>query len=1177
MNKRGFLLLIIGLALIFAAIPLGIDPADAGPGTGATAALATPSGGTFFANSPNLRKFVDSLPGLGPTGANNLGQFIPVATPGALNGGDYYEIGLYEYREQMHSDLPPVVGAKNSPTATGGTKLRGYVQENGGTPVSLPHYLGPAIVANKNTPVRVKFTNRLPIGAAGDLMIPVDHRIMGAGMGPLDAVGAACDPMAVGANCASYTENRGVLHLHGGRTPWISDGTPHQWTVPAGEATPFLKGVSEQSVPDMPAAGAGELTYFYSNQQSSRLLFYHDHAWGITRLNVYAGNAAPYIIRDPAETALITGGLIPSGAAEVPLVIQDKTFVPQDIAVQDAKWNTAKWGGWGNLWFPHVYEINQWPGNPDGSGTNPFGRWDYGPYTWPIFQIPAAKMGVYTANDSIVPEAFHDNMVVNGTAYPYLNVDRKAYRFRVLNACNDRFLNLQLYYVDPNDPNGTEVRMVPANSFIQADLAADLGQGTTLYNGYWTSIDTRTVQEMIYSPGINTLYVNLGANGLWSHDGAVWTQISTTPITKMAATNSKLYVLFNPWGVWEWDGKSFKQVDSNNPDDIAATATGLYAQYAGWGIYRYNGTSWTNVSPNAATKMLGGGPNLYAVFQGYGLWKHDGATFTQIDWNTPLDMVQSSTVLYASYGSQGLYKYDGTTWTNISVNPVGAMTASDNSGDLYAGFGKWGLWHYDGTNWTQIDPKNTPTSMAASGTGLYCAYDGLGTWKYTPTAGFSQISSVQPLKLQPVNFVPHAGWPVDGRAGGVPDPNTAGPDLVLIGNESGFVPNPVTLPNRPIDYEYNRRSATVLNVISHTVFLGPAERADLIVDFSQVPAGSKLILYNDAPAPVPGFDTRLDYYTGNPDQTSSGGAPSTIAGFGPNTRTIMQFRVSNAAAAPKFNMTALQAAWPNAYKTAQPAPVVGQIAYNKSLGTTYVDQFAPLNAGSLVNPNFTFSAGTAFQYAPDRAAPTTLVPVAAGNTVVAPVISKAIIEDFDEYGRMNAQLGVELPFTSVLVQTTIPLKYIDPATETFAPDEVQIWKVVHNGVDTHAIHFHLFDVQLINRVGWDGTIKAPGPHEVGWKETVKINPLEDTIVAVHAPSLLAFTVPFAVPASNRLLDPSNLVNTTAQFSNIDPATGQAPAVTVSNVMTNFAWEYVWHCHLLGHEENDMMRPMIYNR
>ena len=100
----------------------------------------------------------------------------------------------------------------------------------------------------------------------------------------------------------------------------------------------------------------------------------------------------------------------------------------------------------------------------------------------------------------------------------------------------------------------------------------------------------------------------------------------------------------------------------------------------------------------------------------------------------------------------------------------------------------------------------------------------------------------------------------------------------------------------------------MLNVTDHTLLLGPAERADVIVDFSQVPAGSKLILYNDAPAPVPAFDPRYDYYTGDPDQTATGGAPTTLPGYGPNTRTIMQFQVqAGTAAAPRSTWPRCQA------------------------------------------------------------------------------------------------------------------------------------------------------------------------------------------------------------------------------------------------------------------------------
>jgi hypothetical protein len=149
------------------------------------------------------------------------------------------------------------------------------------------------------------------------------------------------------------------------------------------------------------------------------------------------------------------------------------------------------------------------------------------------------------------------------------------------------------------------------------------------------------------------------------------------------------------------------------------------------------------------------------------------------------------------------------------------------------------------------------------------------------------------------------------------------------------------------------------------------------------------------------------------------------------------------------------------------------------------------------------------------------------------------------------------------------LKYIDPPTETINNSETQIWKITHNGVDTHAIHFHLFNVQLINRVGWDGAVKPPEANELGWKETVRMNPLEDAIVALKP---IVPRLPFSVPDSVRLLDVTMPESSTGQFSNIDPATNSP--IVVNNDMTNFGWEYVWHCHLLGHEEMDMMRPVV---
>lgn len=824
----------------------------------AAAAVMNPGGMPDYFNmgnwaySPIIPKFVDTLPGLGIANQNNLNQYIPIAVKdiNAYPGSDYYQIGLVDFNQQMHSSLPT-------------TKLRGYRDLAPGSD-GAAHYLGPLIIATKDRPVRVKYTNMLPISTdpASNMFLPVDTTVMGAGTGP---------------NGGMYSQNRTELHLHGGASPWISDGTPHQWFTPAGDPTPYKTGASFQQVPDMLPVPAGSATYYYTNQQTARLMFYHDHSLGLTRLGVYGGQAAGYLVTDQYEEAMISAGNIPSipGVYKygIPLIIQDKTFVDATtITATDPTWN---WGSTppvprtGDLWFPHVYMPNQNPAVL--SGSNAFGRWDYGPWFWPpvtgITNQPILiAPGVYvpgTPNPSLVPESFMDTPIVNGTAYPKMTVTPTAYRFRILNACNDRYLNLQLYYTDPADPNKTEVKMVPAI------------------------------------------------------------------------------------------------------------------------------------------------------------------------------------------------------------------------------------------------PPAVPTP----------------TWPAT--------------------------WPTDGRAGGVPDPTTVGPNIIQIGTEGGFLPAAVDLPNQPVNFDYNRRSITVLNVLDKTLYLGPAERADVIIDFSSVPSGSSIILYNDAPTPMPAFDTRFDFYTGNPDQTPTGGAPSTLAGFGPNTRTIMRFDVSGAPTG-SFNLAALQTALTAAYASpgSQAAPVIPQTTY-PAPNNAATDTYSTIQASSL-----------------------TYTPVGGATPVTTIMESKAIHELFEiEYGKMNSILGVELPFTNFNTQTTVPLSYIDPPTEVFTDGDTQIWKITHNGVDTHAIHFHLFNVQVINRVGWDGAIKPPDANELGWKETVRMNPLEDCIVAMRA---ILPTVPFTVPDSIRLLNPARPAFDTTGFS-IQGPNGQP--VSISNVFTNFGAEYVWHCHLLGHEENDMMRPM----
>ncbi|HEY5973473.1 MAG TPA: hypothetical protein VIU41_01905, partial [Geobacteraceae bacterium] len=523
---------------------------DTGAGTGASAtAIITTSGGSVTSitidnpgsgyMTPGIKKFVDALPGLcvPPACPNYLAdptaKYIPLAVPEAkmYNGveADEYVIGLVQYRNYFSSAMP------------NGALVRGYVQletpanaaisqhyplknelidgtfvDTGYFGVTPPQYLGPIIGATKNKAVRIVFRNLLPTGSGGDLFLPVDSSLMGAGMGPM----AMADPVDAGSvmdmvrnpMCSEYpkpdscfSDNRATLHLHGGISPWISDGTAHQWITPAGETTDWPQGVTVANVPDMSAAGCdgttdGCMTFYYTNQQSARLLFYHDHLWGATRLQVYAGAAAGYLITDDTEKALINNGLIPGAADTIPLIIQDKTFVPADSQMynvlnpdgtvksygQDPTWDSTRWGGPDSLWYHHVYMPAQNPGDP--SGMSAYGRWMYGPWFWPPATPPHGPIAnpYYDPNCNLdVPatwqyqtdpfcepqqipgtplisvgmEQFNDTPLVNGVAYPTVTLEPKTYRLRMLNAANDRFFNFQWYIADPTTGTDSEVAL----------------------------------------------------------------------------------------------------------------------------------------------------------------------------------------------------------------------------------------------------------------------------------------------------------------------------------------------------------------------------------------------------------------------------------------------------------------------------------------------------------------------------------------------------------------------------------------------------------------------------------------------------------------------------------------------------------------------------------------------
>ena len=222
------------------------------------AALALPRFAWAVANSDRLTKWIQPIRGLGPSGIPVIsGIPDPVFANTTLN-----QITVGEFTDQLHPQLLP-------------TRLWGYRD----TVNPVPRHLGGVIIATRGTANRIRLTNTLP----ATHILPIDTTIPG----------------------AAGAQNRSTTHLHGGFVPWISDGGPFSWFTPDATGLPDgTGGVSFRngrgSVFDNVAfsIAVGQADYYYPNNQSTRLQWYHDHALGITRLNAYAGIASGYLLQD---------------------------------------------------------------------------------------------------------------------------------------------------------------------------------------------------------------------------------------------------------------------------------------------------------------------------------------------------------------------------------------------------------------------------------------------------------------------------------------------------------------------------------------------------------------------------------------------------------------------------------------------------------------------------------------------------------------------------------------------------------------------------------------------------------------------------------------------------------------------------------------------------------------
>ena len=366
---------------------------------GATGWLAAARYGFAFGQSiRGISKFRATLPGLGPDGANNLGNYLPVLTPDTTTfpGTDYYDIVARQFTQTLH----PAIGE---------TRMWGYADAK----TLNSRYLGGVVVARTGRPVKFRVTNLLPPAH----ILPVD-------------------PTAIESAMAAEVNGRVdriAIHLHGGVVQWTSDGGPASWFANARNPGGFTHGSSFLN-----ASEAGSAIYDYPNRQSARLVWYHDHAYGITRLNAYAGMASAYLITDDAEAQMIRDGIlpdIPGYPLGIPLVVQDKSFLDR---ASDPTYPVSG-ARQGDLWYPHDYEGPPIPPMSLPVQCGSTGRWDISGGRPPAL--------------SLVPEAFFDTNLVNGAPYPVLAVSPRRYRFRVLNAAQARFYNLQLYAGD-GSPDG---------------------------------------------------------------------------------------------------------------------------------------------------------------------------------------------------------------------------------------------------------------------------------------------------------------------------------------------------------------------------------------------------------------------------------------------------------------------------------------------------------------------------------------------------------------------------------------------------------------------------------------------------------------------------------------------------------------------------------------------------
>jgi FtsP/CotA-like multicopper oxidase with cupredoxin domain len=322
---------------------------------------------------------------------------------------DYYEIAVRQFRQQV---LPPGM-PKTTVWGYGAPQQPGTLPDGGSF-----NYPACTIEARFRRPVRVKWINDLCDAQGRYLphLLPIDQTLHWSNpVGPRDQVGADGSPYAGPVPM--------IPHVHGAETSQESDGYPEAWTLPNAVNIPasyFRTGtyydLNKASSPLGALWSAGNMVFEYPNDQAATTLWYHDHSLGMTRANIYAGPAGFYLLRggpgDEVQGRLpapAPGLGDPSGMSyrEIPILIQDRSF------------------------------------NLDGSLFYPSDRAFFEGLTPAQLQIPFKPTNASDVSPLWNPEFFGNTMVVNGRTWPYMTVEKRRYRLRLLNGCDSRFLILK--------------------------------------------------------------------------------------------------------------------------------------------------------------------------------------------------------------------------------------------------------------------------------------------------------------------------------------------------------------------------------------------------------------------------------------------------------------------------------------------------------------------------------------------------------------------------------------------------------------------------------------------------------------------------------------------------------------------------------------------------------------